>query len=187
VGAFALPTGTSKDAALVTTLAGGVYSAKVFGANSTTGTVLAEVYDANPAVYSPTTPRLVNLSARVPMANDNPLIAGFVIGGSTAKTLMIRAIGPFLSQFFGAAAMSDPQLELYSSASSTVPQLTNDNWGGSALITSTGSSVGAFSLTDLASKDAVLLVTLDPGVYSAKVTGVNNASGITLVEIYEIP
>jgi hypothetical protein len=187
VGAFALPSGTSKDAALVTTLAGGVYSAKVFGANATTGTVLAEVYDANPAVYSSTTPRLINLSARVPMANDNPLIAGFVIGGSTAKTVMVRAIGPFLAQFFGAAAMADPQLDLYSSASSTVPLLTNDNWGGSALITSTGSSVGAFALTDLASKDAVILVTLDPGVYSAKVTGVNNASGITLVEIYEIP
>ena len=186
VGAFALPSGTSKDAALVTTLAGGVYSAKVFGVNSTTGTVLAEVYDANPAVYSPTTPRLINLSARVPMANDNPLIAGFVIGGSTAKTVMIRAIGPFLAQFFGTAAMADPQLEVFRSGSA-VANYTNDNWGGSALITSTGASVGAFALPDPASKDAVLLLTLDPGVYSAKVTGVNNASGITLVEIYEIP
>ena len=187
VGAFALPSASSNDAALVTSLGVGVFSAKVLGANSTTGTVLAEVYDANPAVYSASTPRLINISARAPMANDNPLIAGFVVGGSTAKTVMIRAIGPFLAQYFGASAMSDPQLDLYGSGSSTVPLLTNDNWGGSALITSTGSSVGAFALTDPASKDAVLLVTLDPGVYSAKVTGVNNASGITLVEIYEIP
>jgi len=56
VGAFALPSTTSKDAALVATLPGGVYSARVSGVNSTTGTVLAEIYDANPAVYSSTTP-----------------------------------------------------------------------------------------------------------------------------------
>ena len=63
----------------------------------------------------------------------------------------------------------------------------NDNWGGSALIAGVASSVGAFALTDAAGKDAVILVTLDPGVYSAKVTGVNNTSGITLAEVYEVP
>lgn len=188
VGAFALPDPTSKDAAFVTTLAAGVYSAKVSGVNNTSGTVLAELYDAAPSVYNPATPRLINMSARVPMANDNPLIAGFVVGGSTATTVMIRAVGPFLSQFFGAAAMSDPKLELYiRQAGVDSLMLSNDNWGGSALISNTANALGAFALADGASKDAVLLVTLDPGVYSAKVLGVNNASGITLVEIYEIP
>ena len=85
VGAFALPSTTSKDSALVATLPAGVYSASVSGVNNTTGTVLAEIYDANPSVFSPTTPRLINLSARASMSNDNPLIAGFVIGGSTAN------------------------------------------------------------------------------------------------------
>ncbi len=189
VGAFPLPNAASLDAALVTRLAPGVFSAQVPGRNNTTGTVLAEIYDAQPATFDPAAPRLINISARAPMANDNPLIAGFVIGGATAKTVLIRAIGPFLAQFFApGAAMSDPQLDLYvRQANSDRLLLTNDNWGGAALITRTGSSVGAFALPDPASRDAVLLVTLDPGVYSAKVTGVGNVSGITLVEIYEIP
>jgi len=186
VGAFALPSGTSKDAAVVTSLASGVYSAKVSGKNNTTGTVLAEIYDANASTFSPTTPRLINISARATMANDNPLIAGFVIGGTTAKTLLIRAIGPALIPYGVTGAMVDPQLEIIRSGSS-VANYANDNWGGAALITATGNSVGAFALTDTSSKDAVLLVTLDPGVYSAKVTGVNNGSGITLVEVYEVP
>jgi hypothetical protein len=188
VGAFALPSTTSKDSALLATLNAGVYSAKVSGVGNTSGTVLAEMYDANPSVYSASTPRIINLSARATMANDNPLIAGFVVGGSTAKTLLIRAIGPYLTQFFQNAAMSDPQLELYAAVNgSNTLLLTNDNWGGVSLLTTTGNSVGAFPLTDTASKDSIILVTLDPGVYSAKVVGINNASGITLVEVYEIP
>ena len=183
VGAFPLASATSKDSALVTTLAAGVYSAEVAGVNSTTGTVLAEVYDANPSTYSPTTPRLVNLSARAPMTNANPLIAGFVIGGSTAKTLLIRAVGPTLAIYSVTGAMSDPQLQLNFPQGTT---LTNDNWGGSTLISTTAGNLGAFAL-DPASLDAVLLVTLDPGVYSAEALGVGGASGIVLVEIYEVP
>ena len=188
VGAFALPSATSKDAALVATLPAGVYSARVSGVNFTTGTVLAEIYDANPATYSATTPRLINLSARAAMTNDNPLIAGFVVGGSTAKTLLIRAIGPTLTNFGVTGAMTDPQLQLYvqQSGASTL-LLTNDNWGGSSLLSTTISNVGAFTLPDPTSKDAVLLVTLDPGVYSAEVLGVGGASGIALVELYEVP
>lgn len=187
-GAFALPDAASKDSALATTLAAGLYSAKVSGVGQTTGTVLAEIYDSTPLVYSATTPRLVNVSARAITRNDNPLIAGFVIGGTTAKTVLIRAVGPYLSQYFGTAALSDPKLDLYVRQSGTDSLLlSNDNWGGSALAASTATAVGAFGLTDNASKDAVLLVTLDPGIYSAKVTGVGDASGIALIEVYEVP
>ncbi|MDB6092826.1 MAG: hypothetical protein JWM32_388 [Verrucomicrobia bacterium] len=187
-GAFSLPDANSKDSALVTSLSGGAFSAKVAGLANSTGTVLAEIYDAAPGPFNASAPRLINISARVPSSNDNPLIAGFVIGGSTAKTVMIRAIGPYLSQFFGAAAMADPKLELYMRQSGSDNLLVaNDNWGGSPLVTSTAASVGAFALPDPESKDAVLLATLDPGIYSVKVLGVNNASGIILVEIYEVP
>ncbi|MDB6094510.1 MAG: repeat protein [Verrucomicrobia bacterium] len=186
IGAFALPSATSKDSALLSTLAGGVYSAKVSGVGATSGTVLAELYDANPSVFSASTPRIINLSARAPMANDNPLIAGFVVGGATAKTLLIRAIGPTLTGFGVPGAMSDPSLDIIPGGA-TVAINSNDNWGGAGLITATGNGVGAFALPDPNSKDAVILMTLDPGIYSAKVLGVNNASGITLVEVYEIP
>ncbi|MDB6092628.1 MAG: hypothetical protein JWM32_190, partial [Verrucomicrobia bacterium] len=187
-GAFMLPDPASKDAALTTSLARGIYSAKVGGVQQTTGTVLAEIYDGAPANFAASSPRLINVSARARMANDNPLIAGFVIGGSTAKTVMIRAVGPFLSSFFGSAAMSDPKLELYvRELGADRLVVTNDNWGGASLTTAVGNSVGAFTLPEAASKDAVLLLTLEPGIYSAKVTGVAGASGIVLIEVYELP
>ncbi len=63
----------------------------------------------------------------------------------------------------------------------------NDNWGGDPQLTTVGASVGAFALADAASKDAVLLVTLPPGTYSAQVSGVANTGGIALVEVYEVP
>lgn len=188
VGAFALPDTNSKDSALVATLAGGPYSAKVSGLGNTTGTVLAELYDTTPGTFSPTAPRLINISARAASSNDNPLIAGFVIGGLTAKTVLIRAIGPTLTGFGVGGAMTDPKIELYINQSGSNTLLkSNDNWGGVALDANVASTVGAFALTDPASKDAVLLVTLDPGIYSANVLGVNNASGVALVEVYEVP
>lgn len=188
VGAFALPDATSKDAALVTTLAAGPYSAKVAGVGNTSGTVLAELYDTTPGTYSPTTPRLINISARATSSNDNPLIAGFVIGGSTAKTVLIRAIGPTLGGFGVGGAMSDSKIELYVSRNnSNVLLASNDNWGGLALDSSVAASVGAFAITDAASKDSVLVITLDPGIYSANLLGVNNVSGVALIEVYEVP
>lgn len=76
-----------------------------------------------------------------------------------------------------------PKLELL--AGSAVIQ-SNDNWGGTAVISAAVSSVGAFAL-DAASKDAVLLVTLQPGSYTAQVSGGGNTTGGALVEIYEVP
>lgn len=185
VGATAYDSDASKDSALVTSLASGAYSVKVLGANNTTGTTLAEVYDSTPSGGGSTTPRLINISARAQMSNDNPIIAGFVITGSTAKTVMIRAVGPHLTQFFGAAAMANPKLETFSQSGALVAS--NDDWGGSSQIATVAASVGAFALTDTAGKDAVIFVTLDPGVYSAQVKSANNASGIALLEVYAVP
>jgi hypothetical protein len=188
VGAFPLTDPLSRDAALVTELTPGVYSVKVAGKNRITGTALAEIYDADPTLVAPSVPRLINLSARATTGNSNPLIAGFVIGGTTARTVLIRAIGPDLTQYVGPAALDDPKLELYVREGGMNRLVAaNDDWAGSPLFASLGSRVGAFPLPDPSSLDAALVVTLDPGVYSAKVLGVNNASGITLVEIYEVP
>lgn len=188
VGAFALPDPGSRDSALATTLFPGPYSAIVQGKTQGPGAALAEVYDGAPAVSDSTSLRLMNVSARANVAPDNPLIVGFVIVGTTAKTVLIRGVGPSLIDFIGGAAMADPQLELFVRRSGSDDLLaTNDNWNGSTVIASAADKVGAFALSDPASKDAALLVTLDPGVYSAKVTGVNGSKGIALVEVYEVP
>ena len=174
----------SKDAALLATPAGGaVYSVKITGQGGATGIALAEIYDAT-ATFTATTPRLTSVSARaLTGTGDNILIAGFAIGGSTGKTVLIRAIGPGLAQWIGASALADPKLELY--AGQTKLQ-ENDNWGGGAELSNAFAATYAFPL-EANSKDAALLVTLPPGVYTAQVSGVGNTTGIAMIEVYEVP
>jgi outer membrane protein assembly factor BamB len=190
VGAFALSGPTSKDAALSTAQPAGSYTVQLSAATGAPGTALAEIYDATPATgFASTTPRLVNVSARTNVGTGtNILIAGFVIGGTGNKTVLIRAIGPTLGVFGVPGVLADPKLELYANGS-TAPISTNDNWGAAAnasLVSTTFTQVGAFALP-LQSKDAALLVTLPPGSYTAQVSGVNNTTGAALVEVYEVP
>ncbi|MDO8542331.1 MAG: hypothetical protein Q7S40_17975 [Opitutaceae bacterium] len=187
VGAFALGAATSRDAALYVAAMNtpGSYTVQMTGSGGATGIVLAEIYDSTPADnYTATTPRLINVSARtrVGVAGDI-LIAGFVIGGSTAKTVLIRAIGPTLGAFGVPGALEDPKLELFA-GTTRINQ--NDNWGGATTVAAAALSVGAFPLV-ATTRDAALLVTLAPGSYTAQVSGVNNATGVALVEVYEAP
>ena len=175
----------SKDAAIFQpNLTPGGYTVQVGDAGAGAGTVIAEIYDATPTgALSATTPRLVNVSVLKQIAAGSPLIAGFVIAGPTAKTVLIRAIGPGLASFGVYDTMADPQLALFQGAS---PIAENDNWGGAAPLISAGNSVGAFAITNPDSKDAMLLLTLAPGNYSAQVSGVTGG-GTALVEVYELP
>jgi len=186
VGAFAFGAAASRDAAFYSpALNAGAYTVQITGVGGTTGITLAEIYDATPVnAFLSSTPRLVNVSARTQVGTGaDILITGFNIGGTTAKTLLIRAVGPALGVFGVTGFLVDPKLDLLSG--SAVIQ-SNDNWGGTAAITAAAASVGAFAL-DAASRDAVLLVTLQPGSYTAQVTGVGNTTGVALVEIYEVP
>ncbi|MDB6126707.1 MAG: repeat protein, partial [Verrucomicrobia bacterium] len=182
VGAFAL-TDTSKDAAINATLAGNkVYSATLSGSGG--GLAIAEIYDADTSDIP--AGRLVNLSTRTQVGTGTGvLIAGFVITGDFPKQVLIRAIGPTLGQYGVPGVLADPQLDLYVAGAST-PMLSNDNWGGTAALTTAFNQVGAFALPDANSKDAAILVTLNPGSYSAIVSGVGNTSGVALVEVYDV-
>jgi hypothetical protein len=186
VGAFAWTNTSSKDSALLESESAGAYTAQVSGASDDTGVALIEVYDATPAgTYTPTSPRLVNISARVQVGTGgNILIAGFVIGGSTARTVLVRASGPALIPFGVGGTLPDPQLDLYSG---TTLLASNAGWGGNAQITSTASSVGAFAWANASSNDSAILVTLPPGAYTAQVSGASNDTGVALVELYEVP
>jgi hypothetical protein len=188
VGAFAWTSPTSLDSALLETLSAGPYTAQVAGKSGDSGVALAEVYDTTPAgSYTPTTPRLVNISARTQVGTgSNILIAGFVIGGSTSRTVLIRASGPALAvaPFDVTGTLSDPELQLF--AGSTLSD-SNTGWGGNAEIAAAAASVGAFAWGNPTSADSALLVTLPPGVYSAQVSGASGDSGVALVEVYEVP
>ena len=133
---------SSHDSALLRTLPAGAYTAQISGQSGDTGVALAEVYDATPAgSYTPANPRLVNISARVQVGTGgNILIAGFVIGGSTARTVLLRASGPALVPFGVTGTLPDPQLQLFSGATVLAG---NTGWGGNAEISAAAASVGA--------------------------------------------
>jgi hypothetical protein len=186
VGAFGWPSTTSHDAALATQLGAGSYTAQVAGQSNDTGVALAELYDVTPAgTFNASSPHLINLSARVMVGTGgNILIAGFAIGGSSAVTVLVRASGPALQQFGVTGTLPDPQLQIFSG--STV-LATNSAWGGSPQIVARASSVGAFPWTTPTSNDSAILITLPPGSYTAQVAGASNDSGVSLVEVYEVP
>jgi hypothetical protein len=187
-GAFGYINATSKDAAVYkSTLGLGNYSALVSDSANGSGSVLAEIYDGAPGTYSATRPRLVNVSVLKQIATGDKLTAGFVIGGSTAKTVLIRAIGPGVAvpPFNVTGTIADPQLTVFNISSVAIAS--NDNWGGNATLVSAVSSVGAFQVADASSTDAMLLITLPPGNYSAQVGGANNAGGSVIVEVYDVP
>jgi hypothetical protein len=185
VGAFALAPG-SHDTALVESLQSGGYTAQVSGAAIDTGVALAEIYDATPAgTYTAATPRLTNLSARGTVGTGgNILFAGFVIGGATAKTVLIRASGPALAPYGITGFLPDPKLQLFSG--STV-LATNVGWAANPQITAVAKAVGAFSWGAAGTADSALLVTLPPGAYTAEISGAAGDTGVALVEVYEVP
>jgi len=185
VGAFAWTNPSSPDSALVETLTAGPYLAQVTGASGDSGIALAEVYDATPeGTYSSTTPRLINISARTQVGQgDNILIAGFVIGGSTSKTVLIRASGPALTPFGVTNVLPDPQLQLYESTNLIAK---NTGWGGDTQIAAAAASSGAFSWGTSATPDSAILITLAPGAYTALVSGASGDAGDALIEVYEV-
>jgi hypothetical protein len=136
----------------------------------------------------------VNLSTRgLVQTGDNALIGGFIIGGSTPKTVLVRAIGPTLGlpPFNVPGALTDPVLQVFPQGQ-IVPIAQNDNWmvldplcappiqtcGGPAAIAATG-------LAPPHPQDAALLITLPPGAYTAIVSGAGGLTGVGLVEVYE--
>jgi endoglucanase len=134
--------------------------------------------------------RLVNISCRATVGTGGSiLIAGFVVGGSTAETVLVRASGPALTQFGLTGVLPDPQLTLYRSnadGSSTLLEA-NDGWAGNPQIATAAASVGAFTWTSASSHDCALLATLPPGGYTAQIAGQSGDTGVGLVEVYEVP
>jgi hypothetical protein len=179
LGAFPLSSG-SADAALLRSISG-PNTAQVNGTGS--GILLVEVYDADPTGAS----RLMNVSARNQVGTGaDILISGFVIAGTAPEKLLIRGIGPALHDVFGiSGVLADPILEIHQTINGQDTVIaSNDNWDPS--LTATFDAVGAFHFTP-SSKDAALLVTLQPGVYTVQVSGANGGTGDGVVEVYEVP
>lgn len=187
-GAFALAPG-SADAALLAPLPAGVYTAQVGGGQ---GIVLAELYGVPAAGEAPGSRRFTNASTRTIVAPEAALIAGFVISGTAPQRVLIRAVGPTMGNapFNVPGVLANPQLNLFRGSALV---RTNDDWfrdPEANLIREASAAVRAFAL-GAQSLDAALLVYLEPGAYTAVVSGPPNAgpnaqTGNALVEIYEV-
>jgi hypothetical protein len=182
VGAFSLPA-NSRDAALVSTLAAGPYTAPVTAPAGDAGVALVEVYDTGSAAAG----SIVNASTRAFVGTgDSVLIPGFVVGGSGSLRVLVRAVGPGLAGFGLSGLLADPVLTVFRDGA---PVATNDNWStaaNAAEIAAAATNVGAFPLAT-GSRDAAVLVTLTPGAYTAVVSGTGGTTGTALVEIYTLP
>ncbi|HEY2614243.1 MAG TPA: DUF1800 family protein [Chthoniobacterales bacterium] len=119
----------------------------------------------------------VNISTRMVVeTGDNVLIGGFIVYGTGKKTIMVRAIGPSLPV---PGALSDPVLELHDATGALIAS--NDNWRSSQQ-----EAIVAANLAPKNDLDSALIATLDTGSYTAVVRGANNATGVALVEIYDL-
>jgi hypothetical protein len=182
VGAFALPP-DSHDAALQTRLGQNLYTARLTATDPTTaGVALAEIYDSAPLA---THTRLINVSARgYTGPGEQILIVGFVIAGNAPKRVLIRGVGPGLIPQGVKGTLANPKIHLVSFATSaTVAE--NDDWGGGGELKAAFAQIGAFTLAD-DSKDAALVLTLPPGIYTVDASGVGDTTGEVLVEVYDL-
>jgi hypothetical protein len=158
--------------------------------------VLTEIYDASPTPLTDPE-RLINLSARGAVSpGAGALIGGFVVSGSSTKTVLIRGIGPGLAAFGVTGALADPILSVYDGNGDLVAE--NSSWGSQTVagpdqtdataadIVAADTSAGAFALT-AGSADTALIASLPPGAYTFQVTSASNSTGEALGEVYELP
>jgi hypothetical protein len=186
VQAFPL-TDDTKSAALRLQLAAGGYTAHLSGVGGAQGVGIVEAYD----VASGEPLKLVNISTRGSVGTaGGVMIAGFVVQGSVPQRVLIRGIGPTLGSFGVPDTLVDPTITLYEQLPGGARVVAiNDDWGvgqDPAVIAAAASSVSAFALTGF-SRDACLLVSLEPGSYTVHLAGANNTTGIALIEVYAVP
>lgn len=184
-GAFPLGRG-SRDAAALMTLAPGAYTVHVQGVGDAAGVALVEVYDTQDNHGSG---RLINVATRGFVGTgEDIMIAGVVVESDRPKTLLVRAVGPSLAAFGVGGLLANPRLRVFRDGELIAE---NDDWGrGDATtpeqISSASARTGAFSLL-ADSRDAALVLELAAGSYSVQVSGVDDGTGVALVEIYEMP
>jgi phosphatidylinositol-3-phosphatase len=135
----------------------------------------------NPIVDLFRTP-LLNIATRDTVQTAaQVLIAGFIITGTDPKQVIIRGIGPSLTGFTG--PLSDPTLELHQGNSTLA---TNDNWKVDSNGGSQQAVVEATGVPPTNDLESAIVATLNPGQYTAILAGKNGATGVGVVELYDL-
>jgi hypothetical protein len=139
----------------------------------------AVAYDAVVVSVMPQA-RMANLSTRAAVGvNESVSIGGFIVQGDAPKQVLIRAIGPSLAGLGVPGALTDPTLELHDAGGKLL--LSNNDWKETQ-----EQEISETALAPGNDRESAILATLDPGSYTAVVSGRNNAGGIGLTEIYDV-
>jgi hypothetical protein len=168
----------SKESAILITLSPGSYTAVVSGYGSTQGNGLVEAYE-----MQANSTRLVNISTRGRVGTGSePMIGGLIVQGSAGKKVIIRGLGPSLGAGPGAitGALADPILELRDASGNLLA--VNDDWGNS----SQASEIVASTIPPVNAKESAIVATLGAGNYTAILRGVDDTSGVGLVEVFDL-
>jgi len=179
--------GDPRESAIIADLSAGNYTIIVRGVDNTTGVALVEAYDLSPDTNS----ILGNISTRsFVQTDDNVMIGGFIVQGTQPKRVIVRGIGPELGAppYNIPNALANPTLELHNEAGALIAS--NDNWrqtiiGGIIMSDQVHDIMGSgHAPTD--GRESAVIATLEPGNYTAIVRGVNNTTGVGLMEVYDL-
>ncbi len=177
--------GDARESAIIADLPPGHYTAIVRGVDDTTGVALVEVYDLSPSLD----PILDNISTRgLVQTGDDVMIGGFIVQGTRPKNVIIRAIGPELSQYGVPDPLANPTLELHDGSGALIAS--NDNWPHTII----GGIITQNQVQDIQNSghapadasESAIIANLPPGNYTAIVRGVSNTTGVALVEVYDL-
>jgi hypothetical protein len=166
------------ESAIDATLNPGAYTAVVRGKNNSTGVASIEVYDLSQAVPS----KLANISTRAFVSTgDDIVIAGFILGNHSGNDrIVVRGIGPSLTAFGVPNALANPKLELRDSNGTLL--IGNNDWQDDA---AQAAELTAAGLAPTDPLESGIAATLPPGLYTALLAGLNNGTGVGLVEVYD--
>jgi len=178
IAASGFAPGDPLESAILVSLGPGAYTAVVSGSGGATGVGIVEVYEVDhPEV------RLINMSTRGKvMTGEGVMIGGFAISGTLPRTVVITAKGPSLAAYGIANPLANPTLTLVR-ASDQAMLATNDDWTAAP----NAAQISASGFAPSNALESAILITLNPGVYTAIVSGAGGATGTGIFEIYPLP
>ena len=166
------------ESAIVATLPPGAYTAIVRGKDGGTGVGLVEAYDLDSTIDA----QLVNISTRGFVdTGENVMIGGLIAGPANVGSgrALVRAIGPSLTGIGVSNALQNPMLELHDGNGAVIGS--NNDWRDTQQV-----AIEATGIAPTDDHEAAILLVLSPGSYTAVVRGVDNGTGVGLVEVYNL-
>ena len=178
IEATGLPPTNDSESAIALMLNPGAYTTIVRGKSNTSGVALVEIYDLSQLVAA----KLANISTRAFVDTGNSiLIAGFVLGGKSGDDrVVLRGIGPSLTAAGVSNALADPTLELRDTNGALL--IANNDWQDNP---DQAGELTAAGLAPTNQLESGIAATLPPGLYTALLAGLNNGTGVGLVEVYD--